>query len=112
MKVVNLDQIVEEKKDDSLFRVIFNKENTGNDKVTMGVVKIPPGARIPTCGDGVHDSDEYSVISKGSVVTMINGRKHRISSGQATYIPAGEAHWTINDGIVDCEVLWALVDKE
>lgn len=109
MKIVNLHEVNEEIKNNCLFKLIFDKKNTSNDKVTMGMVTIPPGARIPAAGEGVHSSDEYSFICKGSVVTMVNGREIRISSGQAAYIPAGESHWTINDGTEDCEVLWVLV---
>ncbi|WP_227888082.1 cupin domain-containing protein [Cytobacillus oceanisediminis] len=49
------------------------------------------------------------MIVKGSIVTETNGKTYRVSSGEATYIPAGQEHIAYNDSEEDCEIVWVLV---
>lgn len=78
-------------------------------KIRFGTVVIPPGQRIPLEGTAHHDQYEYSFVIKGTFVTESGQEKYRISSGQATFIPAGEKHWAYNDGDEECEIVWVLV---
>ncbi|CAA7600830.1 Cupin domain protein [Acididesulfobacillus acetoxydans] len=92
-------------------KVLFSENATAGGTVQFGTVVLRPQARIPLNGMGVHVQDEYSIIIKGSVVTGVGGSTYRLKKGQATLIPAGEAHWSFNEGKEDCEIVWALVGR-
>ncbi len=78
-------------------------------KLKMGTVTIPPGKRVPLKGVSNHQENEYSIIIKGSIMTETNGQTLRVSSGEATFIPAGQEHIAYNDSNEDCEIIWVLV---
>ncbi len=104
MEIINITEVEGPKNADVDMKTVFAKEG-----VTMGTVVIPPGIRAPLKGAGSHEGDEYSIILKGSLLTESGGKQYRVSAGQATFIPAGEAHWALNDGTEDCEIIWTLV---
>jgi quercetin dioxygenase-like cupin family protein len=106
MKVVSADEVMAYASADARLKNFFDEG-----KVIMGMAVFPPGARVPREGTGVHDADEYSFILRGSLLSMSGGKEYRIKSGQATLIPQGEEHWSLNDTDEDCEVLWVLVKK-
>lgn len=80
-------------------------------RAKFGVVTIPPQSRIPLNGTGSHDEDEYSIVVKGSILTGIGDEKYRLTAGDASLIPAGEAHWAYNDTDEECEIVWVLVKR-
>jgi quercetin dioxygenase-like cupin family protein len=89
-------------------KTVFSQESlTGN--LRMGTVVIPPGKRVPLSGVSNHQENEYSIIVKGSIVTETKGKTYRVSSGEATFIPAGQEHIAYNDGTEECELVWVLV---
>lgn len=111
MKVVNVSEVPSELSAKALMKIIFGGKDEPNAKVTFGTAVFPPGARVPQEGTGKHEGDEYSLILKGSLVSFSGGEKYRLSAGQASLIPAGEEHWSLNDGNEDCKVVWVLVKK-
>jgi quercetin dioxygenase-like cupin family protein len=91
---------------------IFGADVVPKGRAVFGTVTIPSGARIPVEGTGVHEQDEYSYIVKGSLVVSIDGVEHRVKAGDATLIPAGEAHWAYNDGNEEVLIIWTLVSRK
>lgn len=95
---------------DVVMKTLLDRKIPNGNGVTLGTVIIPPGTRVPAEGMGVHEADEYSIILKGSIKTMSGGQEYELSSGQVTFIPAGEGHWALNDGgEEECEIIWFMV---
>lgn len=92
-----------------VLKTLFDIDVTQKGRLTIGTAQIPPGVRVPAEGEGVHDGDEYAILFKGSARIVSGGTEYRMSADQASFIPAGEAHWSINDGDTDCELVWILV---
>jgi quercetin dioxygenase-like cupin family protein len=112
MIVVNANEVKPDNRpDDASLKTLFSREAIAGGKVTFGTIVIPPKARVPLKGEGAHDQDEYSYIVKGSIMTRSGGKEYLVSAGEATLIPAGEAHWAYNAGDEDCEIVWVLVDR-
>lgn len=109
MEIVAVKDVEAEKRSDIIMKTLFGENANRGSRTQFGTVVIPPGARIPIQGAGCHAADEYSLVLKGSITTMSGGQEYRVTCGQATFIPAGEAHWCINDGDKDCEIVWILV---
>lgn len=86
---------------------LFEKE----ENVRFGLVSIAPGERVPGKGLSNHSEDEYSYVIDGAIEGECGGNPFTISSGEASFIPAGEEHWTMNNGDRDCEIVWVLVNK-
>ena len=91
-------------------RTVFDEDITQKGTLTIGTASIPPGARVPVEGEGRHEGDEYSILFKGTTKIVSGGQEYRMSAGEASFIPAGEAHWSLNDGDTDCELVWILVN--
>jgi quercetin dioxygenase-like cupin family protein len=106
MQIVSVNEVMAKASGKARLKTLFEEE-----KVAMGTAVFPPGARVPQDGTGVHDADEFSIILKGSILTMSGGKENRIGQGQACLIPQGEAHWSLNDTDEDCELVWVLVKK-
>lgn len=111
MKIVTMNEIEPAKRSDVMMRTFFGRDVDENTNVTMGTIMFPPGARVPAEGTGVHAEHEYSYVISGSILTMSGGKEYRLSNGQASYIPSGEAHWALNDGTENCEIVWVMVNK-
>lgn len=111
MEIVKVKEVEAENRPEVTMKTLFNESIVDGGRTMMGTVSIPPGARIPLEGTGAHDQDEYGLVLKGAIVTMSGGKEHRVSSGQATFIPRGEEHWAYNDGQEECEIVWVLVNR-
>jgi mannose-6-phosphate isomerase-like protein (cupin superfamily) len=59
-----------------------------------------------------HDEDEYSIVVKGTMITTIGDREYRLSAGDASFIPYGEAHAVYNPGDEICQLIWVLVRRQ
>ncbi|ATW25020.1 cupin domain-containing protein [Candidatus Formimonas warabiya] len=112
MKIVTVKNVEADKRTDVTMKTLFGPGAAEQARVTMGMAVFPPGARVPAEGVGAHQEDEYAYVIRGSLLTMSGDKEYRLSGGQASLIPAGEAHWSCNDGTEDCELIWALVEKE
>ncbi|WP_257350716.1 cupin domain-containing protein [Pseudalkalibacillus decolorationis] len=108
MKVLSIKEVTAEQNKAFSLRTLF-KEEKGDSNVKVGTVTINPGERVPLTGVSNHEENEYSVIVKGTLLTEIDGNQCRVSSGQATFIPAGEEHIAFNDGSEECELVFVLV---
>ncbi|MBX9975187.1 cupin domain-containing protein [Cytobacillus firmus] len=108
MEVLNIEKIKADLNAAVPLKTIFSQKALAGD-LKVGTVVIPPGKRVPLTGVSNHRENEYSIIVKGSIVTETNGKTYRVSSGEATYIPAGQEHIAYNDSEEDCEIVWVLV---
>lgn len=109
MKRVNAQDIPADDRTDVTMKKLFGGLEHG--KVTMGMAVFPPGARVPAVDAAAHSGDEYSYILKGTLLTMSGGQTQHLAAGEASFIPAGEAHWAYNDSDTDCELIWSLIEK-
>ncbi|HEY2421839.1 MAG TPA: cupin domain-containing protein [Neobacillus sp.] len=80
-------------------------------EVSMSVISLASGERIPAVGMSCHDEDEYSYIFSGEVNTYCNGEYSVEKAGDATLIPAGEEHWCINNGSEPCMLVCFMVKR-
>ncbi|MDM5201087.1 cupin domain-containing protein [Fictibacillus enclensis] len=108
MNIINLQDVSPEENQAYSLRTVF-QELTKNTSVKIGTVTVYPGEKVPLTGVSNHTEDEYSIITKGTLLTEINGKQCRVSSGQATFIPAGEEHTAFNDGEENCELVFVMV---
>lgn len=80
-----------------------------NAEVKFGYVSVPAGERLPIEGTNAHEEQEYSYMLKGTLRGESGGDPYEISAGEASFIPAGEQHWCINEGDEPVELIFALV---
>ncbi|REB08571.1 cupin domain-containing protein [Sporosarcina sp. BI001-red] len=81
-----------------------------NAEVKFGYVSIPAGERLPAEGTTFHEEQEYSFITKGSLIGESGGVPFEMTSGEASFIPAKELHWCMNNGDEPVEIVFALVN--
>jgi quercetin dioxygenase-like cupin family protein len=109
MKIIKINEVDTEKGVNILMKTLFDEDVTPKKRLVIGTARISPGTRVPAEGEGVHDGDEYAVIFQGRSRIVSGGQEYQLSEGMASFIPAGEAHWSMNDGDRDCELVWILV---
>lgn len=109
MIVINSRTVKPEDRPGVSLKTIFSEQEKHGGKTTFGVVTIPPQARIPLSGAKGHPGNEYSIVTKGSILVGTVDTQYRMTAGDASLIPDGEEHWAYNDGEEDCEIVWALV---
>ncbi|KXH80733.1 cupin domain-containing protein [Sporosarcina sp. HYO08] len=93
---------------EEIVQTLFQDQFEGAD-VNFGFVSIPAGEKLPKEGTTSHEEHEYSFILKGALSGESGGKPFTITEGQASYIPAGEPHWCVNEGNEACELVYALV---
>lgn len=91
-------------------KTLFEQRSEALD-FTFGTVTIQPGERVPKEGLSVHEENEYSLIINGSIEGESGGEKYQSTKGEATFIPAKEKHWAINNSNEPCEIVWVLVKE-
>ncbi|MFS0890974.1 cupin domain-containing protein [Peribacillus frigoritolerans] len=101
-------KIEQSKVTEEIVQTLFQDRFQGAE-VKFGFVSIPAGERLPREGTNAHEEHEYSYIIKGAISGDSGGKSYRISAGEASYIPAGEQHWCVNEGQISCELVYALV---
>lgn len=80
--------------------------------IQFGFVTINPGERVPEKGVSCHSENEYSFIIQGTLEGESGGKPYRVTTSDATLIPAEEEHWAINTGDEPCHIIWALVKEK
>lgn len=101
-----------EKDADAPVTTLFAEGDVPGGRASFGIAVLPPGDRIPASGVSVHaDCDEYSYVVKGTALVHVQGETVRLHPGDGLLIPAGAAHWALNDGEEPLEVVWALVQR-
>lgn len=93
---------------EDIVQTIFHDKFLGAE-VKFGFVSVPAGERLPIEGTTAHDEHEYSFVIKGTLTGESGGRLFTINAGDASYIPAGEQHWCVNESDSACELVYALV---
>lgn len=78
----------------------------------MGAAVFSPGVRVPPEGAVAHDRDEYAYVISGSIDSCSGGVSSRIEAGSASFIPAGEEHYSYNGGEEECVLVYMLVKPE
>jgi quercetin dioxygenase-like cupin family protein len=111
MKLAHVQQVEARRASGYSLKQLFGERDVAGGRTAFGTVLLAPGARIPQEGISLHNEDEYSLVLKGSIVIQSGDVTRRIEAGWATLIPAGEAHWVLNDGEEEAEVVWALVRR-
>lgn len=71
-------------------------EKFENSKLDFRFFTFEPGARIPEEGEAFHEEHEFSYILTGELQGESGGEPFHIKAGEASYIPAGEKHWSHN----------------
>ena len=77
-------------------------------KVSMGYAVFPPGTVVPPAA---HNGDEYAYVLSGKVKCECEGTVNELCEGEASYIPAGETHKSINDSDEEATLVWMLIEK-
>ena len=90
---------------------LFGPDSKTNGSVDMGYAVFGPGSRVPEEGYGRHDQDEFAYVISGRLRCDAGGRQLEVGPGNATFIPAGEAHYSWNDSGEPCKLVYMLVDK-
>lgn len=99
-------------REEQMMTIFFNEENQANKRVSMGLIKLKPGQKIPDEGFSRHEQDEYSYVIKGDVHTILeDGSDIAATVGDAQLIEANEGHINYNDGTEEAEVVWMLVER-
>ena len=86
----------------------FGEVCTAGTDVSMGYAVFPPGTAVPPAA---HEQDEYSYIISGKVKCESNGTAYEACAGEATFIPAGEIHKSMNDSDKEATLVWLLIGK-
>ena len=77
----------------------------------MGCAVFAPGARVPDQGLTSHDEDEYAYFISGSLKCFSGGEYYEVRVGDATFIPAGEEHYSVNESDEPCTLVYVLAKK-
>ena len=77
----------------------------------MGSAVFAPGSRAPAAGLTSHDEDEYAYIISGALKCFSGGELNELKAGDATFIPAGEEHYSFNESKEPCTLVYVLVKK-
>jgi quercetin dioxygenase-like cupin family protein len=109
MKIIKINEVDAEKGLNIVLKTLFDEDVTQKERLVIGTARISPGTRVPAEGESVHDGDEYAIIFKGRSSIVSGGQEYQVSEGLASFIPAGEAHWSINESDTNCELIWMLV---
>lgn len=80
--------------------------------VSMSWISLTPGERVPAEGFSVHEEDEYSFIYSGEIKAFANGEISVEKAGDATFFPAGDEHWCINESDEPCLLVCFMVTKK
>lgn len=89
---------------------LFSKQGDFKE-VSMSVISLTPGERVPAVGMSSHEEDEYSFFFNGEVDTYCDGKHSVVKAGEATLIPAGMEHWSINNSSDPCMLVCFMVKK-
>lgn len=90
---------------------LFNKQGDFSE-VSMSVISLTPGERVPAEGMSCHEEDEYAYFISGEVNTYCDGKYSVEKAGEATFIPAGMEHWCINESNEPCVLVCFMVSKK
>ncbi len=89
-------------------RDIFHLEGAFS-QADISLIHILPGQRVPETGTSTHTLDEYSYFISGELYTESGEFTGMVSTGQATLIPKGEAHWCENRTDQPCVIACIMV---
>lgn len=56
----------------------------------------------------VHEGEECGIVTKGSMVVLINGKEYEINEGDSIYFSSTLPHKYINNKKEDCTSIWAM----
>lgn len=89
MEIVEISKVVNEMRHNVSMKTVFDDSVVEGGRTLFGTVSIPPGSRVPLEGTGTHDRDEYSIIIKGSILIMSNGKTRRVSTRRGNFYSIG-----------------------
>ena len=93
---------------------LFDGDSKVNDKVSMGIAVFAPGSRAPPKEEeyASHDGDEFAYFISGSLKCCSGGEVFELKAGDASFIPAGEAHYSWNETDQPCTLIYFLIKKD
>ncbi|HLF76451.1 MAG TPA: cupin domain-containing protein [Dehalococcoidia bacterium] len=84
---------------DSWSQEVIAERASGIDSLSMGVFKVPPGARLP--GLHVHRFGQVYYVLEGTMTVQIGLERYEASPDTLVILPAGMPHTNWNAGLVD-----------
>jgi len=88
---------------------LVGKWNSERAAVTTGTTAFAPGTELPL---HTHNVDESIVLLEGEALATIDGERHELAAGDATWIPAGLQHAFRNRGSGTLRILWIYVGRD
>ena len=74
-----------------------------------GILEFAAGTRLPITGVSTHEQDEVSFIITGRLEAVSGGQAATLKTGDISFIPAGEAHWTLV--LEDTRIAYVLIPR-
>ena len=110
--MLRVDEIPARDRGDGIRTIPLVTRRTGTTGFINGYTIFPPLAAVPL---HLHNCDESVVVIEGEAIACIDGTEHALKAGDATFIPAGAAHYFRNaSDAADMKILWtyASVDAD
>lgn len=83
--------------------------NTEHNHVSTGETQLEPGASIP---EHTHNVEETVLVLGGSAECTLAGESFPLETGDATWIPAGQAHGFRNTGDSVLRIFWVYAGRD
>ena len=88
----------------------FKPGECPSDKFDSGFIIFPSGAFMPPQGVSCHSGYEISYVASGCLTVKAGNQTMTFHAGNTIFIPAGMPHSCINNGDVDCVVVYNIVE--
>ncbi|WP_461866335.1 cupin domain-containing protein [Thermococcus sp.] len=82
-----------------------------NAKIQVGILTIPPHARLPENGFSIHkEHHEFAYVIEGEVTLVTDKGEFPAKNGEFVYNEPNTPHYTVNKTEKPAKVLWMLVE--
>jgi quercetin dioxygenase-like cupin family protein len=85
------------------WRTLVSAEKTPTSGLSMGVLEVPPGARL---APHHHHAPEVYYVTAGEAEVLIDGAWRPLSAGDVAYFPGDAVHGARNPGTYTCRIVW------
>jgi HTH-type transcriptional regulator, repressor for puuD len=85
------------------------KWNAQGNRVTTGITAFAPGTGIPL---HTHNVEESVLVLEGEATAELDGDRHELAAGDATWVPAGVPHRFANRGQGPMRIHWVYGGRE
>lgn len=102
--ILRIDDIPARDRGDGIRTIPLVTRRTGATHFINGYTIFPPLGAVQL---HLHNCDECVIVLEGEAVACIDGVEHRLKAGDATFIPAGAAHYFRNvSATEEMKILW------